>query len=53
MADRRRLDRILKKKICVICGQHPAMDDEELCALCWPEIHRFAKHRRLVKTGKE
>lgn len=28
------------------------MENEELCALCWPEIHRFAKHRRLVKRIK-
>jgi hypothetical protein len=53
LVDRRRLDRVLKKKTCVICGRRPAMDNEELCALCWPEIHRFAKHRRLIRTDKD
>jgi hypothetical protein len=53
MVEKRRLDRILKKKTCVICGRRPALDGEELCALCWPEIHRFAKHRRLVKADKD
>lgn len=38
-------------QICVICGQRPAMDGEELCSLCWPEIHRFAKYRRLMKDA--
>ncbi|AFU59578.1 hypothetical protein Ngar_c26570 [Candidatus Nitrososphaera gargensis Ga9.2] len=53
MIDRRRLDRVLRKKTCIICGRRPALDNEELCALCWPEIHHFAKHHKLVKTGKE